>query len=147
MELVFKRIDDGAPRRIVLKSSCRDDHWKWLEFRRLHELATGQDNFCLGTLGDPPTSDPEAWDSIVLGQAQAKSDLNRLYSENVVAADPAACLEVTTQARDILAHCTLPDLWINSAEEEISLDWHALCCKVYGEEKALTDMLTVCRLP
>ena len=146
-KFVFKRNDDSAPRRVVLESSCTDDRWTSLIFRRLLELATGQDDFCLGALGDPPTSDPGAWDSTVLGQAQAKSDLTSLYSENVVAADPAAYLKVTTQVRDIMNDCTLPDLWINSAEEEISLDWHALCCRVYGEEKALTDMLNVCKLP
>ena len=147
MKFAFNRIDDHAPRRVALRSACDVGPLAWLVFRRLHELATGQDDFCLGALGDPPTSDPEAWDSIVLGQAQAKSDLRLLYSGNVIAADPAACLNVTTQVRDILSDCTIPDLWINSAEEEISLDWHALCCRVYGEEKALTDMLTVCILP
>ena len=53
---------------------------------------------------------------------------------------------MTTQVRDIMNDCSLPDVWINRAQGEISLDWHALCCRIYGEEKAMTDMLTVCLL-
>lgn len=112
----------------------------------MSELATGQDDFCLGRLGDPLTSDPETWDSIVFGGEHLQSDLRSRYWGNVIAADPGARLNMTTQVRDIMNDCSLPDVWINRAQGEISLDWHALCCRIYGEEKAMTDMLTVCLL-
>lgn len=143
----FERFDNRAPRRVVLKSSSFDYGWRWLAFRRLIELATGQDDFCLGILGDPPNSDPETWKSVVLDQVQERCDTEDLYARKVIAADPAACLDVMTQMRDATSDCALPDLWINQAEEEISLDWHALCSRVYGEEKAMADLLSVCLLP
>ena len=140
------RFDKDDPRRCILGHRLKNPEMIARVFRRLQELATGRDDFCLGRLHDDPTMSHK-FEPTFDGQDHLpeRRALQEEFNQKIVQAHPGADMRVTTRIRAGLNDFPLPGLRICSTKEEISLDWQTLFTRFFGEARAMLDGFNVRR--